>query len=313
MGAVMVALTALVLQGCGGSGAGGVAADGAGDGSARLSAVGGGSRIVFEAAVKFVNQIFTVNSDGSGLVQLTNAQTNSRYAAWSPGQGYIAFVRQPSIGGPIYGPIYVMQATGEANGGRIFQATSGMDFAPDWSPNGTSIAFQRSGDIYVVTVDVAAGTAGSPTPRIAGPTDEGAPAWSPDGNRMAFQRFDSSGNSAIFIRDLTTGGETGPIAAGPGTNGAPSWSPDGSRISFQASVGASMEIYTVNADGTSLSKVTNLPNSDEMFPTWSPDGTALALRSNQNRKAGIYRLELATGVFTLLSGKVQGNNPEWSP
>lgn len=87
-------------------------------------------------------QILALNPDGSGLVQLTNAKASSLTPAWSPRQEYIAFARDFDRSN-VNNPIYVMEAVGEAYGGRIFPVTdgspSGGDSDPDWSPYGTQI------------------------------------------------------------------------------------------------------------------------------------------------------------------------------
>jgi len=51
--------------------------------------------------------------------------------------------------------------------------------------------------------------------------------------------------------------------------GWPAWSPDGSRIAFTSL--RRDGIWVMNADGTSLRRVTTSPSLD-LEPTWSPDG-----------------------------------------
>jgi Tol biopolymer transport system component len=51
------------------------------------------------------------------------------------------------------------------------------------------------------------------------------------------------------------------------------WSPDGTRIAFsRQGSGLPEDIYTMNADGTGVTRITNTPLSD-VFPSWSPDAT----------------------------------------
>src|SRR6266540_1861574 len=58
----------------------------------------------------------------------------------------------------------------------------------------------------------------------------------------------------------------------------PFWSPDGTRIAFYsdrnfnlADRDNNVDIYTMSADGTSLTRLTDDPTSDA-FPYWSPEG-----------------------------------------
>jgi hypothetical protein len=66
-------------------------------------------------------------------------------------------------------------------------------------------------------------------------------------------------------------------------NCQPAWSPDGKRIAFvRYAMGAPSftgNIFIVNADGTSLVRLTNLPtNVFPGWPTWSPDGKRIAFQ-----------------------------------
>lgn len=54
------------------------------------------------------------------------------------------------------------------------------------------------------------------------------------------------------------------------------WSPDGSKLAFTSNRdGDSFEIYTMNADGSNVQRLTN-NTIDEFQPAWSPDGTKIA-------------------------------------
>ena len=52
---------------------------------------------------------------------------------------------------------------------------------PDWSLDGTKIAFVRDGEIYVMNPD-----GSGQTNLTNNPADDEWPAWSPDGTRLTF-------------------------------------------------------------------------------------------------------------------------------
>ena len=57
----------------------------------------------------------------------------------------------------------------------------------------------------------------------------------------------------------------------------PTWSPDGSRIAFTSARSGSLNIWSINADGTDLKQVTFFgPNRGVYTPVFSPDGSKIA-------------------------------------
>ena len=96
-------------------------------------------------------EIFVMNHDGSGLVQLTNNDDNEWRPNWSPSTNKIAFTGT----GDGDGEIFVMDADGD----NIVQITDNEhdDAGPIWSPDGDKIAFtsDQDGDfeIFVMNAD----------------------------------------------------------------------------------------------------------------------------------------------------------------
>src|SRR5260221_11988123 len=184
-------------------------------------------RIAFQAPVAgnrrtSYNQIFSMNPDGSGRVQLTSVSPGASASRWSPGQQYISFWRSSTL--------WLMQAKAEANGARSFAVAPAGGFGSDWSPDVSSLVYRgTSSNLYIVPINAAAGTAGSPVLFRTGYYYD--PSWSPDGTRIAFWGSDNGNTgTSVRVRDVATGAEisfalemTGtPEAQGPF---APQWSP----------------------------------------------------------------------------------------
>jgi hypothetical protein len=130
-----------------------------------------------------------------------------------------------------------------------------------WSPDGTRIAVDFDGDVYV-------GTSGADDPVVI--EGAGAPDWSPDGLSIAY----SAGGDLFTIP--AAGGPPVPITSGAGVDTEPTWSADGTRLAFATDRDGDWEIYAVAADGTTPPvNLTNAPDSDERSPAWSgpcPEG-----------------------------------------
>ena len=259
--------------------------------------------------------IYSMNPDGSDLRQLTSASVDSRSPAWSADHNYILFSRG--------GVLYVMEATGELNGARIFPVNVPAALRAAWSPDGKKICFTAPIDnttpgygLWVVDVDPPTGQVGTPI-LIRGPHCL-HPHWSPDGTKTAFALDSGGGQSTLVVtvRDLLTGTEY-PIGSPVGD--APSWSPDGNLIALnqvltvvtkkgnKTTTNTYSEIFVANADGSGKTQVTNLKGGS-VAPSWSLDGTELVFQSNISGAYSIYKVSLVTGAVTLLRSGAGGAN-----
>jgi WD40 repeat protein len=100
---------------------------------------------------------------------------------------------------------------------------------------------------------------------------------SPDGQWLAYASDDRIFVSRVdgsSVRQLTT----------EGTSRGPRWSPDGSTIAFYASRAGSLQIWTIEPDGSGLRQVTDQPDTVGLyFPVWSRDGRMITASSFEGR------------------------------
>jgi TolB protein len=181
--------------------------------------------------------------------------------------------------------IYVMNV-GSAVAPTQLTFNSSGDYYPDWSPDGSRIAFTNdgeefAGEIYVMNVD------GSGLVRLTNsPGFDGGPDWSPGGGRIAFQHEGAQHNHDVFSMN-PDGTAWMRMTADPAWDGSPAWSPDGSLFAFatrrddpdpQNCNLCADEIYSAYVD---LSAGGNLTSSatGEGSPAWQPLG---ALRGDMN-------------------------------
>ncbi|MCA1566649.1 MAG: DUF11 domain-containing protein [Acidobacteria bacterium] len=103
-----------------------------------------GSKVAFISYRNGNREIFVMNADGTGQTPLINDSPGSDYAPrWSPNGQKIAFYR---INSDSYGAgIYIVNADG--TGLIHFGGDAEFNTEPDWSPDGTRLAFrsQRNG------------------------------------------------------------------------------------------------------------------------------------------------------------------------
>ena len=177
---------------------------------------------------------------------------------------------------------------------------------PAWSPDGTQIAFERDGEIFVIG---AAG--GTPVNLTNHPALDTSPAWSPDGSRIAFAS-DRDGQAELYLMN-SDGSSPVRVTQGVGFVGQPAWSP-GAQIVFDCEVEmGNRDICAVKADGTDLVRLTSDPALDS-GPAWSPDGSKLAFSSTRTRSQfELYVMNPDGSGVTPVGGGIAGKEPAWSP
>ena len=159
-----------------------------------------------------------MNSDGTGLTQITHGATSIEFSAapdWSPDGTKITFHRA----GP---STWVMNADG-SGAVDLTGATRDYDFPnPSWSPDGTKIAFNRQGGIWTMNGDGTNQT--QLTIHGPGHAEDHHVTWSPDGQLLLFTGWiDDAFNSGLVVMNPDGTGRT-PIT---GTSGSqlPDWQP----------------------------------------------------------------------------------------
>jgi Tol biopolymer transport system component len=186
---------------------------------------------------------------------------------------------------------------------------------PAWEPDGSTIVFARSSDLWSIDVDAAAPSALNLT-RTSN-IDENYPAWSPDGSSIAYDRHVLGGGHTVAIYAMAPDG-TGRHALTDGSLAShdADWSPDGMHIVFQLYLDASTNVLTVmDADGSNQHVILNRSVADAVF---SPDGQRIAftLLAPPNLVPAIGRIWADGSHFTRIIADPAGGSlsfPSWQP
>jgi Tol biopolymer transport system component len=180
-------------------------------------------------------EIWLMNIDGSGLVQITNIPEGACQPRWSPDGSRIVFISPCIRQLTTYQGASLFIVNADGSGLVPLPSVPGGDFDPSWSPDGEHIAFtslRNSGvpGIFIINIKdyVVTSLVQNESRAIS------QPAWSPDGKLIAYVNSDNR----IWVMDthgenrrsLTIGGEDMVVVNNP------AWSPDSSAVIYAQSL-----------------------------------------------------------------------------
>jgi len=191
---------------------------------ARLSPTG--KRALFE----WRGELFSVPAEDGSWRNLTNSPgVADRHAVWSPDGARIAWFNDE---GGEYGLVVADQDGGGPR--RIDLPDATFYFVPEWSPDGTRLAFTDT-DYRILVVDVESGELTHiDTDRFAHPERSMNPVWSPDSRWIAYARRLDNQLRAVFVHD-TESGQTRQLTDGMADAIDPVWDLSGKYLYLLAS------------------------------------------------------------------------------
>jgi Tol biopolymer transport system component len=263
-----------------------------------------GAKIVF---AKGGSGIAVVNADGTNEINLTNNSSDTK-PAWSPDGTTIAFRRDG---------IYLMDVNG-GNQVRIIADTPGTTGTtynnPAWQPVAqTPNTFIISGRITLNNVSLSGVTVNLSGAVNAATTTDAAGNYQFSGlppvggftvSPSLLNHFFTPPNRSFFnlssnrIADFSASGVC--IGANCAKNG---------KIAFSRN----SEIWTMNADGTNLTNITNSAGIDT-DANYSPDGTKIVFTTNRDGNNEIYRMNAdGSNPVRLTNNSASDTSPNYSP
>jgi Tol biopolymer transport system component len=207
--------------------------------------------------------------------------------------------------------IYSMEPNGNDGITRLTDDPA-VDTLPSLSPDGSLIAWQRGGQIWLMNSD---GTEQHPL------TSDGtntSPAFSPDGTKIAFDRDppeDMSINSDIWVMNVDgTGMQNLTGTPSPAHESGPTWSPDGTKIAYGSTATGGGDIYTMNADGSAQTSSPGNSAALDSDPDWSPDGEKILFVSARSGTVSVWTMNAdGTAADNITDATIFDADPAWSP
>lgn len=244
-------------------------------------------RVAFTRKVGGTPQIFTVDAGGGDLRQLTSLGAN-QHPAWSKDGSTLAF----STDRDGAWKLWLMDADG-SHTRPLTAGLPGQDFVPDFSHDGTLIAYASLRDevghpeIWLIGADGGGGRLTELPPGGVGGSVH--PSWAP-GDRALYYGSGASGSTQVWgVLPDGRGAEQKTAGLGPGYPEAnvPDLARQGERLVFWAGIeGNYGEVWTLDlADPSGPRQLTETPdprNSDN--PSWSPDGARILFDTNRSER-----------------------------
>ncbi|MCX9010031.1 MAG: hypothetical protein OIN66_02810 [Candidatus Methanoperedens sp.] len=225
-------------------------------------------------------QIFEINTDGTGVKKITNDTLKKWGLAWGPDK--IAYT---SFGKDGLEKIFIINPDGTDNKQLILDNTRQGNAAedkppvwsgPSWSPDGKSLVYTSLDEkmdpkLYMVNAD---GTGKRPV--FNDTFKQWSPSISPDGKNIVYVSYNNIFKEELFIVDIA-GTSRRQLTFDEIKKNYPVWGPDGAiaYVSYENVTSSGEKIFAINQDGTDRRLFVD-GDYKQRSPTFSLDGSRFA-------------------------------------
>ena len=252
-------------------------------------------KIVFMEEINGNGDIFTINSDGTELKNLTNSNENESSPSFTPDGHKIVFMMNEDI--------YSINVDGTNR--RNLSNSSSLDYDYSISPDGTRIIFLSTrnnpsynspgSEVYIMDID------GTNQTRLTNKLYSNyEPTFSPDGLKIVYTTYLDSLHISIVSMMNIDGTDNKIISPLDMSFSAPTFSESINKICLYSSRDG---LYLINPDGTNLSKLVN----GGFYPRFSNSSSTIFYNSVENEKVNLVRINYdGTDKLSLNNGQMVG-------
>jgi Tol biopolymer transport system component len=215
-------------------------------------------------------QVYLLNADGSGQVNVSNGNNNDGQPSWSPDGTKLAFTSDGDD--PGRPSIYVMNANGSNQTRLTFTSAPFKDEQPDWSPDGARIAYVSTRDSVIET-------------------------WTEtDDDGVILTRTAVRTNKEVYVMNAN-GTSQVRLTNTLENDDSPAWSADGAKIVFRSERERECcdpvpQVWSMNPDGTNQINLSNNGYGD-YSPGWQQGGNPPPVVTNVSYNTATNRITTA--------------------
>ncbi|WP_298903417.1 DUF5050 domain-containing protein [uncultured Psychroserpens sp.] len=263
-----------------------------------------GSTIVYVSNVDGINQIFTMNTNGSNKKQLTYLQHSCYYPFFSPDASKIVFM---SLAGE---HTIICLIDKDGSNYKALSTEKDMTSDPNWSPDGSQLIFSsaKGGNNNIYVMDVTGKNWKQLTHHEA---SDQTPSISPDGKHIVFVS-NRDGNNELYIMN-SDGTNVKRLTTDPRSDRVPRWSPDSEKIIWYSREPSKVagsakkswsgaEIYEIQKNGSNRKQITHNSYRDQ-GPNYVPGKNRVIFTSKRTGTYQLFDFNLETSEVTQLTNK----------